>query len=387
MPPTPTHLELTRRRWAPAWPVVGMAATLILLAACAREEAAPEPVRAVRTLVVGRASLSTTEDYAAEVRARVESRLGFRVPGKIVSRAVEAGQRVKAGQALATLDPGDLRLGQEAAQAALRAAQVQLDQASAEFKRFKELRDQNFISAIELERREAALNAARAQAEQAKAQADVQRNQASYAVLAATADGVVTAVESEVGAVLAAGTPVIRLAHEGPRDAVFSVPEDRSAAFHALLGRRGAVQVRPWAGAVTYPATVREVAAAADPVTRTYLVKADLGTASVQLGQTVVAVVEPPRRDDAIKLPLAAVMQNKGQSAVWLLDAAAMTVKVQPVVVAGADGNEAVIARGLEPGQTVVTAGVHVLTPGQKVRYFEPAAPSPTLGPAAAASR
>jgi RND family efflux transporter MFP subunit len=122
-------------------------------------------------------------------------------------------------------------------------------------------------------------------------------------------------------------------------------------------------------------ANVREVAAATDPVTRTFLVKADIGDAAVKLGQTATVILELPRVQGMIKLPLAAVMEQQGKTSVWLLDKASMTVKPQPVEVAGAEGNMVVISGGLAPGQTVVTAGVHVLTAGQRVKlYAEPAA-------------
>jgi len=340
------------------------------LTACSKPAAAPEPVRAVRTMSVSAGTATGEHEFAAEVRARTETRLGFRVGGKMVSRQVEAGQRVKAGQVLAQLDAGDLRLGQEAAAAAAQAAATQYELAAAEFKRFQDLQAQGFISAWELERRETSLKATRAQAEQARAQAEVQRNQAGYAALTATAAGVITAVDAEPGAVLAAGAPVMRLAHDGPRDAVFAVPEDGVAAVRALLGRKDALQVRAWGSSVRLGATVREVAAAADPATRTFQVKADLGAASVQLGQTLTVAIALPPRPGVTKLPLTAVMQQQGQTAVWLVDPAAMTVKVQPIVVAGAEGNEVVVASGLTPGQVVVTAGVHVLTPGQKVKFY-----------------
>lgn len=371
------------------------AVTLLLvagLAACSRPAPAPEPVRAVRTLTVSSESAGGVHEYAAELRARTETRLGFRVGGKMVARPAEVGQRVRAGQVLAQLDASDLKLGQEAAQAAARAAQTQFDLASAEFKRFQELRAQGFISSQELERREATLKAQRAQLDQALAQARVQGNQAGYATLVATAAGVVTATEAEVGAVLAAGTPVLRLAHDGPRDAVFAVPEDGVAAMRALLGQRGALQVRAWASSTLLPATVREVAAAADPVTRTFLVKADVGNATagnttLQLGQTVTVLAALPRMEGITRLPLSAVTQQQGVTAVWVLDPATMTVKVQPITVAGADGNTVVVAAGLQPGQQVVTAGVHVLTPGQKVKLYgrnaTPPATPQTAAPAA----
>jgi len=359
---------------------IGLVAPLMvaaLLVGCTRGAGGDEPIRAVRTAVVESSNVSGQQEFAAEVRARTESRLGFRVGGKLVRRHVELGESVRVGQVLAQLDAQDLRLGQEAAQATLAAAKVNLELMEAEFRRFKELREQGFISGMELDRREAALKAARAQAEQVRAQANVQGNQTSYATLQADAPGVVTGVDAEPGAVVAAGMPILRLAHDGPRDVVFAVPEDRVALVRALLGRREAVQVRLWGQVDLLPATIREVAAAADPTTRTFAVKADIGAAPVRLGQTASVVVRLPAVDGVIRLPLSAVFELQGKSHVWLLERNAMTVRQRRVQVVGADGNDVLVTDGVLPGQVVVTAGVHALAPGQKVKlYIDPAAPA-----------
>lgn len=361
---------------------------LALIGGCSKAPPAAEPVRAVRTMTIEGARIVGQHEYAAEIRARTESRLAFRVGGKMVRRMVDVGQPVKAGQALAQIDPQDLQLGQQAAQAALIAAKANLELAENEFRRFKELKEQGFISGMELDRRETTLKAARAQMEQVRAQAGVQGNQAAYAVLVADAAGVVTAVEAEPGAVVAAGTPVLRVAHDGPRDVVFNVPEDRVAGVRALIGKRDALRLRLWSDASTLSATVRELGAAADPVTRTYLVKADVGAAPVRLGQTASVTVEAPPVDQAIRLPLTAVFENQGQPAVWLLDKATMTVQPRRIAVGGADGNLVLVAEGLQPGLTVVTAGVHMLVPGQRVRlYVEPGAVASAREPIDAAQR
>ena len=365
---------------------LGLAAlcVAVLLAGCSRNEAAPEPVRAVRTVVVGSDAAGTTLEFAAEVRARTESRLGFRVGGKLVRRNADLGDAVKAGQVLAQLDPQDLRLGQDAARASLAAAQANHEQAAADFKRFKELREQGFISSAELERRETALKAAKATLDQAQAQASVQGNQTAYSALVADASGVITGVEAEPGQVVAAGTPVLRLAHDGPRDVVFSVPEDKLQLLRGLEGKSGQLKVKLWGSNELWPASVREVAAAADPVTRTFLVKADVGRAAVKLGQTASITLDLPKTNGINKLPLSALMEYEGKTAVWLLDKESMTVRPQVVQVAGAEANSAVISSGLTPGQVVVTAGAHVLTPGQKVKFYGATAATPV---AAAASR
>jgi membrane fusion protein, multidrug efflux system len=346
----------------------------VLASACSRPAPPAEPVRAVRTITVNQQSAGSSIDYAAEVRARTESRLSFRVAGKMISRPVNLGDVIKKGQVLASLDPMDLRLGQQAANSGLEAARVNAEQAQVDLKRFKELRDQGFISAAELDRRESTWKAAQAQYEQARAQAGVQSNQARYTTLVADGAGVVTAVEAEPGAVLAAGAPVLRLAEDGPRDVVFAVPEQQAGQFRALEGKPGVLQVRGWgAGEAPVPATVREVSAAADPSTRTFLVKADIGRAPVRLGQTATVTLAVPGAAGALKLPLAALFEQQGQSHVWLLDTTAMTVRAQPVKVAGAEGNMVLIASGLTSGQTVVSAGAHTLTTGQEVSLYNAA--------------
>ena len=364
----------------------------IALAACSKTEPAPDPVRAVRTMTVVAQSAGGGYEFAGEVRARTESRLSFRVGGKMARRNVDLGAAVKAGQVLAQLDPQDLQLGQDAARAALTAAQANADQAAADFKRFKDLRDQGFISSAELERRDTALKAAKAQFDQANAQSGVQGNQARYATLVADASGVVTGVDAEPGMVVAAGTPVLRVAQDGPRDVVFSVPEDKVGLIKALAAQSGRFKVRLW-GATSAPlaASIREIGAAADPVTRTFLVKADIGKASsasdIRLGQTATVMVELPQTAGVTKLPMSALREAQGRSTVWLVDRASMTVQPQVVQVAGAEGNDAVVSAGLSPGQIVVTAGVHVLNPGQKVKlYVDPGAPPASAASASAGS-
>lgn len=370
-----------------ASPLLLAALLSALLSGCGKQPAAPEPERAVRTQLVSASNASASHEYAAEVKARVESRLSFRVNGKLLSRAVNLGDAVKPGQVLARIDAQDLKLAEAAATAGVAAARTNRDQAGADYKRFVDLQRQGFISAAELERRDSAFKAAQAQLEQAKAQADVQGNQAGYAQLVADGAGVVTAVNAEPGQVLAAGTPVFSVALDGPRDIVFSVPEDQVGRVKAAAGVAGALKVRLWGGDKTWPLTLREVSAAADPATRTFLIKADAGKLDVRLGQSATVVLDLPQMAGIIKLPLAAVLQQGGKSSVWVLDGASMTVKPQAVQIGGAEGNEVVIAGGLAAGQEVVVAGVHVLNPGQKVkRYVPPRTTGATAAPTASAA-
>lgn len=372
-------------RTAFIFPAGAVLAVALVLSACSKPAATDEPVRAVKVISVGVGGMHSGSEYAGEVRARVESRLGFRVGGKIIRRQAEVGQRVKAGDVLAQLDPQDYQLSAEAARAGLAAATTNRDLAAADYKRYKDLREQNFISGAELERREASLKAAQAQLEQAQAQASGQGNQAAYTRLVADVAGIITAVDAEVGQVVAPGTPVVRIAQNGPRDVVFSVPEDKVA--HIRAGSEA--EVRTWPAGTKVRGQVREVAASADPVTRTYAVKVALDAKTdLPLGATVSVVPQALDRRgvQVIKLPTSAFRQDGQSSAVWVVDTASMTVKSQPVVIATADGNEVVVASGLQPGMQVVVAGVHVLSPGQKVTIYQEKQAAAPVKPAQAAT-
>lgn len=346
-------------------------ASVLLVSACSKPVPVAEPVRAVRVTTVAMDTMKSSAEFAGEVRPRVESRLGFRVAGKIVRRQAELGMRVRAGDVLAQLDPEDYKLAAQASSAQVTAALTNRDLALADFKRFKSLRDQNFISGAELERRDATLKATQAQLEQAQAQAAGQGNQSSYTRLIADVSGVVTAIDAEPGQVVAAGTPVVRIAQDGARDVVFAVPEDKVA----LIKVGSVVDVRMWSSPNQFKGLVREVAASADPVTRTFTVKLALDSKSPPpLGATVSVVPQAFDRSGVavIKLPTSAFRQDGKTSAVWVVDPTTMTVKLQPVVIATADGNEVVVTSGLTPGMQVVIAGVHVLSPDQKVTIYKP---------------
>ena len=169
---------------------------------------------------------------------------------------------------------------------------------------------------------------------------------------------------------MSAGTPVVRIAADGPRDVVFAVPEDKVVAVRAGTP----VQVRLWGSETLLQGQIREVAASADPATRTYAVKVSLEpSAQPPLGATVTVLPQLPAvaGGQVIKIPISALRQEGQGSAVWVLDKASMTVRSQTVQLATADGNDAVIAAGLQPGMVIVSAGVHVLAPGQKVSVWQ----------------
>jgi RND family efflux transporter MFP subunit len=345
--------------------LIGMAA----LAGCSKAPPQDDPVRAVKILTVGASASAFDLEFSGEVRARTESTLGFRVGGKLINRPAEIGQRVKKGQLLAQIDPQDYRVTADAAAAQLIAAQSNRDLAAADLKRYQGLHDQGFISVAELERRETNFKAAQAQWQQAQAQNTVQGNQSNYTQLVADGAGVITSIDASAGQVVSAGQPVVRLALDGPRDIYFSVSEDKLA----LLTPGVVVDVKQWRDGQKFEAKVRDVAASADAVTRSFVVKAALPKeADPVLGSTVTVSLRAStvNAKPRIKLPTSALRTEAGVTAVWLLDSATMTVKSQPIQVTTADGNDAVVDSGLQNGDQVVLSGVHVLTAGQKVSIF-----------------
>jgi RND family efflux transporter MFP subunit len=248
------------------------------------------------------------------------------------------------------------------------AAQTNRDVAGADFKRYQDLHAQGFISVAELQRRESVYMSAQAQWRQAQAQSSVQSNQTGYTRLLADGAGIVTSVDASAGQVVAAGQPVVRLALDGPRDAVFSVPEDKLG----LLKAGDLVKVRQWVDGKVLDAVVRDVSASADPVTRTFVAKAALPKdATPVLGSTVtVSLGLAKDAANTIKLPTSALRLEAGATSVWVLDPNTLTVKPQAIEVNTASGNEAVVTSGLKNGDQVVLSGVHVLTAGQKVSVF-----------------
>ncbi len=332
----------------------GLSATL--LAGCSKPEAPAQPLRTVRVMKIDGAAVSGSLTFPGEVRARYESRLGFRLGGKLVERRVDVGAVVKRGQALARLDAQD---------AALNAAQAEAARAlaEAEAKRYRELREKNFVSQAVLDAKETALKTAAAQAGMA-------RNQAGYTTLVADRDGVVTTVEAEAGQVVAAGQTVLRVAEGSEKEVVIAVPEgdvERVRGAEGFAVMLNSLPGRSWAG------RLRELSPSADPATRTFTVRISIPQAdeSVRLGMSARVEAKVSRGDTALRLPLSAFFTRNDQANVWVVDPAMQTVALTKVETDGVAGNEMRVKAGLQPGQLVVIAGASLLEPGQKVRLPE----------------
>lgn len=362
-----------RRRWLVIVGVLVLSAagiTAFVVAANMPERdafSAADPRMAPRLVkVVNATSVAGVERaFTGTIAARVQSNLGFRVPGKIVERLVDVGQQVKAGQPLMRIDETDLRLALTAKRNAVIAARAVAVQARADEKRYATLVSGGIAATPQrYEQAKAALDTAEAQLAAAEAEAKVAENEAAYSTLVADADGRIVTTLGEPGQVVAAGQTVVQLAHAGPREALVALPEtvrpaigsEAEASVYGSNGRRGT-------------ARLRQISDAADAQTRTYEARYVLEgeAASAPLGATVtIRLTDNAKRSD-VEVPIGAVFDDGNRTGVWLLDQAGTTVHFAPVQVKRL-GEETAVVAGIEVGQPVVALGAHLLREGASVR-------------------
>jgi membrane fusion protein, multidrug efflux system len=348
---------------------------LTLVAGCINQPATQTIARPVRVVRVGEQPEAGFISYAGELKARYETKLSFRVSGKIVARHVEVGARVRKGQLIAEIDPTDYQLTAQGLTAQLAAARAERDFARGDVKRYQELLDQKFISPAEYDRRETLYKTARDRVKALEAQLQQARNQIGYTRLCADRHGVITAREVEAGQVVIAGQPIVAVSELGDKEVVIAIPESRIAGVQA--GEEVAVKL--WAdGGRRFKGRTREIAPSADPASRTYRVKITLleGKDIAQLGMTATVYVATPGTHE-IAIPHAAVFssQNEPSAArVWVVDEATYTVRSLPVKLGAPVGDERVVTAGLSKGQLIVMAGVTRLIEGQAVQLVEDAA-------------
>lgn len=364
--------------------LVALAAIVAVAASsCAQHEAPPPPVRPVTLAQVKLGGTAETAVFAGEIKPRHESDLGFRIAGKVIARNVDIGARVTRGQVLAQLDPADVGLQADAQKAAAAAAETELRFAQAEYDRYQNLYRQKFVSESALDQKRNALDTNRAKSEQAKAQLAVMRNQAGYATLVAPDNGVITAVSVESGQVVGAGQTVMKMAREDEREVAISVPENRLGE----LRQADALGVVLWAHPQkVYPARVREVAPAVDPVTRTFAVRVSIleRDPALQWGMTANVAMTHREPGGTALLPLSSIYRKDGQPAVWIYDTQAQKVSLRPVTVGQYREDGVLVTSGVGGGEWIVAAGVHKLREGEVVRPFEGGGDVPAGSPAQA---
>src|SRR3954451_19321342 len=338
-----------------------LAFAVFALTGCNEKAAeAPAPGRPVLIATVHYSAETPERSFVGTIRPRIETDMGFRVPGKVAKRLVEVGQTVGVGQPLATLDEVDLKLQAEQAEAEFRAATGVLAQAAAAEQRAKDLRAKGWTTDAQLDQARAAADEARARLNRAERSVDLTKNSLSYATLVADARGVVTATLIEPGQVVAAGQSAIRGARVAEKEAVVAIPE-------TLVGRAkdGVASVSLWSEPdKKYVAKLREIAPSADPATRTYLAKFSLPGAgdSVSLGMTATLTLADPATDRVARLPLSALYNQGGNPSLYVVDTAG-NIALKPVTVKAYESDNVIISDGVDEGAKVVALGVQKLDP------------------------
>ncbi|WP_027166644.1 efflux RND transporter periplasmic adaptor subunit [Mesorhizobium sp. WSM3224] len=302
--------------------------------------------------------------FTGIVGARVQSNLGFRVPGKIVERLVDVGQKVKAGQPLMRIDDTDLRLALTGKRNAVIAARAIVAQTEPDERRYANLLKDGWVPRQRYEQAKAALDTAAAQLAAAEADATVAENEATYTVLVADADGTVVETLGEPGQVVPAGQPVVRIAKAGPREAVVTLPET----IRPAIGSAAEASVYGGDGR-RYTAHLRQLSDSADAQTRTYEARyvLDGEAAAAPLGATVTIRLASKASQPEVQVPLGALLDDGERTGVWVLDGAASTVHFQPVQLVRVTSEIAVVS-GLNSSDRIVSLGAHLLQEGARVR-------------------
>ena len=349
---------------------VAVTGLLPLLAACDdyAASATAKPERPVQVQRVAFENENATREFVGVVRARYETDLGFRVAGKMVSRVVNVGDRIKVGDVVARLDPQDLKLHVESAEAEFAAATSSLQQTLSDLERYTTLKARGWASIADFDRKKAAKDEAEGRLERAKRSLDLAHNQLDYSDLKADADGVITATLAEPGQVVAIGQPVVRLAHRGEKEAVVALPET-----WLTEAQSSKATVQLWSGpGRNLAARLRELSPQADAATRTYAARFTIEKPddSVALGMTATVTLSHSADVLVAKLPLAAILNRGTGPSVYLVDKSG-ALELRPVKVASFTEDTALVTSGVSDGDRIVKLGVQKLDAGERVRAVD----------------
>ncbi|WP_221410288.1 efflux RND transporter periplasmic adaptor subunit [Paraburkholderia dinghuensis] len=326
-------------------------------------------VRPVRVVTIEKQAAGTTIALTGRLQAQAEINQSFRIDGRMISRNVDVGDRVTAGQVLARLDRMNEESNLQSARAQLAAAQAQALEANTMFNRMRNLLAERAVSRASFEQAEAMARITQSQVESAQSLVNIAQNRLSYTDLVSDVAGVVTARGAEPGEVIGAGRMIVQIAREGAMDAVFDVP---AAIKDIAPGNPDIVVALAGNPTITATGKVREVSPRADPVTGTFAVRVRVlnPPATMRLGSTVIGQMKL-QRPPAIEIPSSALIQPGQTSSVWVVDTKTGTVSVRDVELQAYAEDRVQVSRGLAPGDVVVTAGAQALRPGQKINWTE----------------
>jgi RND family efflux transporter MFP subunit len=340
---------------------------LALLCACDKPQPAAE-IRPVRTVTAVAGSDGEPVSLTGHIRARTEESLAFRIDGRMIRRHVEVGQVVQANDLIAELDPVPQLDALHQVQAKLAAAEASLHEATNTMDRKRTLTNQGWATKADYDAAERTFNTAKAQLDVAKAQLHEAEDHFAYSQLRADTPGVVVSKSAEAGEVVKAGQTIVTVALYDGTDAVFDVPASlmRQVSPDALI--TVTLTDDP---SIQTTGRARETAPQADPTTRSFRVKIGLDAwpEAMRLGATVFGQARM-LGSKGIELPATALTMVDNQPAVWVVDPNSMQVSLRTVELQRHASSTIVVSQGIEPGELVVTAGVHALRPGQKVRLL-----------------
>ncbi|RUW96864.1 efflux RND transporter periplasmic adaptor subunit [Mesorhizobium sp. M8A.F.Ca.ET.023.01.1.1] len=342
---------------------------LAALSACSKsDEKPPQIVRPVLSVVV-EPRTTQTFGFAGSVEPQVSADLAFRLLGRVVSRDVKVGDTVSKGTTIAALDPTALELAVQAAKAELSNAEAQFANAAASEERQRQLLTSANTPQSVFDAAQQARKAAEASVERAKASLAKSQEQLGYARLFSDFDGVVTAVGAEVGQTVSPGQTIVTVARSDLREAVVDIPDRLTGDLSAGTPFQVILQSLP---TIQTEAKLREIAPQSEGSTRPRRVKLTLTDPpqAFRLGSTVTAT-RMTKVVPTIELPISALLEKNGSEKVWIVDPKTSSVSAHDIKVASKNGGTFTVADGLDAGMRVVTAGVHSLVDGQKVKVLE----------------
>ncbi len=337
------------------------------LASCGNPKAPPEPKLLVTTVVTKLEQRQASVTLTGDVQARFKADLAFRVSGRVIERLVDVGAHVNAGDVLAKIDPTEQLADIESAKATVAAAESQLRVAQTNFQRQQGLIEKGFTTRPTFDQAQQTLRTAEASLESAKAQLGTSNDALTYAELRASASGLITARNIEVGQVAQAAQTAFTLAQDGARDAVIDVYEAIFFVdFDSDVVRLSLVSNPE----VTASGRVREVSPTIDQKSATVRVKISIDNPlpAMTLGSIVTgtALSKPVQR---INLPWSAMTAVAGKPAVWVVDPVSKAVSLKRVSIDTYEAEKIVIKDGLAPGERVVAKGGKMLSAGQVVTF------------------
>ncbi|THK37886.1 efflux RND transporter periplasmic adaptor subunit [Ensifer sp. MPMI2T] len=342
-------------------------AITVALSACSEEKVeTKEVIRPVKIVEIAAAGNVRELDYSGSVKARTEMNLGFRVGGKITERLVNIGDRVKPGDLLARIDPTDYELAVKSAVANLAAAEKQVETTALTKMRAEQLFTREFSSKAELDQATLLYDQAVSTRDAAASSLDQAKNQVIYTDLKSDQNGIVTAINADIGQVVGTGTPVVTVAVDGEKEVQIAVPEMDIPQFKP----GNTVKARFWSDeALVLDGHVREVSGSADQQSRTFSVRVSLpADPRVLLGMTAMIEAVAANAEPSVSIPLSALAEKDGRKLVWVVDRDSSTVHARDVKLAEFTGDGVRVAEGLEQGDLVVAAGTQFMTEDLKVK-------------------